>query len=118
MLFVVKVFQELHGLCLGNIVVQEMLLDLLSVEDAMTLGQVVYDQFRMRNEQKKFFRKLRKYYDKQQSAHTRILKEISLMLQNEEFNQKTLTTLANKLFKGNHHLYDSFLALFPIVSCS
>jgi hypothetical protein len=44
----VRAFGELHSLCLGHPDLQEMLLDLLSPSEAMTLGNDVYFQFTLR----------------------------------------------------------------------
>jgi hypothetical protein len=105
---------ELHQLCHGLVDVQEMLLDLLTLEDSVQLG--VYEQFCGRQQQKKFFRKLRKCYEHQQSVHTRILKEISAAFVEPELSSDGLKSLAGKLFRGNQHLHDAFLAIIPQAS--
>ena len=59
----VKAFAAMHSVCSGRVWLQEMLLDLLRPEHAVSLGAPVYDQFRMRQAHKEFFRKLRRYYE-------------------------------------------------------
>ena len=111
-------FQQLHKLCQGCVEIQDMLLDMLTAEAALSLGMPVYDQFRMRNDHKKFFRKVRKFYENQpSSAYNRVLKEISSALSSEDFNEDTIKNLASKLFKGNQYLHDAFLALLPQAPC-
>ena len=63
----VKAFAAMHSVCSGRVWLQEMLLDLLRPEHAVSLGAPVYDQFRMRQAHKEFFRKLRRYYEFQGS---------------------------------------------------
>ena len=43
----------------------------------------------------------------------RILKELSAGLVDPDLGEEKLKTLANKLFRGNHHLYDLFLSIIP-----
>ena len=59
----VKAFPTMHTICAGRVWLQEMLLDLLRPAHAVALGAPVYDQFRMRQAYKEFFRKLRRYYE-------------------------------------------------------
>jgi len=44
----VKAFCELHSLCIGHPDLQEMLFDLMSPAEAMTLGSEVYHQHALR----------------------------------------------------------------------
>ena len=58
-----KAFAAMHSLCSGKVWLQEMLLDLLRPEHAVSIGAPVYDQFRFRQTHKDFFRKLRRFYE-------------------------------------------------------
>ena len=59
----VKAFPAMHSICSGRVWLQEMLLDLLRPAHAVALGAPVYDQFRMRQAYKEFFRKQRNISD-------------------------------------------------------
>jgi hypothetical protein len=96
-----------------------MLLDLLTCEDAVSLGARVYEAFLRRSEHKRFFRKLRRFHENQPSLHVRILKELSSALTADPTaDADSIKCLASRLFKANQHLRDSFLALIPSVSGS
>ena len=64
-----KAFAAMHSICGGRAALQEMLLDLLKPQHAVSLGPPVYDQFRMRQAHKEFFRKLRRFYEFQVKIH-------------------------------------------------
>ena len=44
----IQAFSELHSICLGHPDLQEMLLDLLSPEEALTIGEEVHFQHSLR----------------------------------------------------------------------
>ena len=44
----IRAFSELHSVCLGHPDLQEMLLDLLSPEEALAIGEEVYFQHSLR----------------------------------------------------------------------
>ncbi len=69
-MFVSTAFMEAHSLCQGYLELQEMLLDILDVSDAINLGEQVYGQFLLRKKQKNFFRKLKKFYENQVRSST------------------------------------------------
>ncbi len=109
----------MSNLCRGScaLELQEMLLDLLEPGEALELGPDVYRQHCTRRQQKVFFRKLRRFHEGQPpSAHARVLREISQVLLERDLDSATLTNFAARVFKGNQHLHDSFLALIPEVS--
>ncbi|TRY80544.1 hypothetical protein TCAL_04790 [Tigriopus californicus] len=110
---ILKGFTDLHHLLKGHVEIQEMLLDLLTPESAIKLGQPVYSSFLTRNRHKEFFRKLRRAYEHTPSSHTRILKDMANFLSDPQMDQTTLTNMASKLFRGNPHLHDLFLSLLP-----
>ncbi len=76
-------------------------------------GAQVYRQFYMRQEQKKFFRKVRRFYDGQPLAHSRVMREIGSAMLDDQMSTDSLVALAGRLFKGNQYLHDCFLALIP-----
>ena len=114
--FALPGYCELHNLCTGYVELQEMLLDFLDVDDALRLGNDVYQQYCTRRRQKIFYRKLARYYEGQPAAaYKQVLNKISQLLLEPDLDTATVVAMANRLFKGNQHLHDSFLSLVPEV---
>lgn len=103
-------FTEVHRLCTGKMDLQEMLLDMLTASDAMSLGLKVYQQYCIRDAMKKFFRKVRIYFANQPSTHTKILKEVQASLSDPNVKLEDVVAIGTKWFKSNQHLLDDYMS--------
>jgi len=109
----VEAFQELHSVCTGHEDLQERLLDILSAEQAMSLGRDVYNQYCQRNDLKKVFQKIKSAFANQPGTQTRILKELQTLLSKPDASLDDLRLFASKTFKSNQVLCEEFLSLLP-----
>ena len=108
-------FTQMHTICRGQVMLQEMLLDLIEPTEAMELGLGVYQQHCTRKAMKSFYRKLKTHYQNQPSVHTRILKELQACLNEPGCKMEDVQALGQKLFKGCQHLYDELMTFIPEV---
>ena len=117
----IKAFVQLHNLCKGHPELQELLLDLLTPEQALELSPIVYAQHCLRNDMKKFCKEIKNAYSSNPSNqagsdhHTKIFKELHQFISqdNHERTVDDLRNFASKLFKGQDQLIDSFKSYLP-----
>ena len=103
-------FAELHNLCSGKMELQELLLDLLSPQEALQVGVQIYQQFCVRDATKRFLRKVKKLYVNQPTMHSKLLKDMQSVLSNPDVKIADITNLGQKYFKTNQHLLDEFMS--------
>ena len=116
----IEAFQQLHNLCKGVPDLQELLLDLLTPEQALQLSPIVYAQHCLRNDMKKFCQKIRKAYTNNtsnqtgQNQITKIFKDFhNFISQDKEHSIEDLRNFATKLFKGQDQIIESFVSFLP-----
>jgi hypothetical protein len=115
-----EAFVQLHNLCKGHPELQEMLLDLLTAEQALELSPIVYAQHSLRNDMKKFCQEIKNAYSSNPSNQTgqdptQIFKELHNFIsqENQEHTVEDLRSFASKLFKGQDNIIDSFKSYLP-----
>ena len=117
----IKAFELLHNLCQGIPDLQEVLLDLLTPEQALELNPIVYAQHCLRNDMKEFCQKIKSYYatnHSNQAGQTqaiKVFKELHNFISqdHEKITSEELRSFATRLFKGNQQLIDEFIAFLP-----
>ena len=120
----IKAFTELHNLCRGLPELQELLLDLLTPEQALALDPRIYAQHCLRNDMKQFCQQIRNFYTNPnspapqgsgQGQAAKIIKELHNFISQDNQNLKTedFRNMACKLFKGNQNILDTFLSFLP-----
>jgi len=109
----VKGYQELHNICIGHEILQENLLDILSLDQALSLGKDIYSQYCQRTDLKRMLQKVRVAYPNQPGVQTRVLKELQALLAKPDVQVADLRAFAAKTFKSNQVLQDEFLSLLP-----
>lgn len=110
---VTTTYVELNKLLEGHPNVQDLLLDLLSCEEAASLGTEVYAAHAQRMKMKRFLLKLGVAYKHQPAYHVKVLKELDSLCKESTLTPHTLKAAATRLFKHNQHLLDEFLMLVP-----
>lgn len=107
-------FVQMHEVCAGYPDLQEMLLDLLEPEEAGRLGDLVYRQYRARQDLRQIYRKFRLLYGVQHcQAYSRALKELRAVMTDPAAGKVQVMAVAAKVFKSNQHLIDEFSSLWP-----
>ena len=109
----VQTYKDLSLLVEGHPDVQEMLLDLLSEDQAASVSREVYWLHQQRHNMKKFILKLNLAYRHRPADHARVLRELDTLCSEPGLTPDTLRAVAVKLFKHNQHLLDQFLVLVP-----
>ena len=109
----IKSFELLHPLCRGHPNLQELLLDLLTPDQAMALGPQVYSQHCQRNDLKKLVQKIKSAFPNQPGVQTRILKDFLTLLSKPDVTVEDLRSFGHKTFKSNPLLCDDFMSLLP-----
>jgi hypothetical protein len=116
-----QAFVQLHNLCQGLPELQELLLDLLTSEQALEISPMIYAQHCLRNDMKNFCQKVKNVYlgnsanQGGQAQATKIFKELHNFISqdNQEHTSDDLRNFASKLFKGNQQLIDTFVSFLP-----
>ena len=116
-----EAFVQLHNLCQGLPELQELLLDLLTPEQALEISPMIYAQHCLRNDMKNFCQKVKSVYlansanQGGQAQATKIFKELHNFISqdNQEYTADDLRNFASKLFKGNQQLIDTFVSFLP-----
>ncbi|XP_040565889.1 uncharacterized protein [Lepeophtheirus salmonis] len=111
------IFTELHSICEGYCDLQERLLDLLNVQDAMSLGPEVYFQYKVRNSAKKFLKKVSVIYKDDPVSMEMVVNGLQDIVSKDpsQLHYGELQTLAQNIFKSNLTLYNEFLSFLPNV---
>ena len=126
----IQAFAQLHNLCQGLPELQELLLDLLTPEQALALDPIIYAQHCLRNDMKQFCQKVKNFFAPTaqssnsngavtqgtgQSQATKIFKEIHNFISQDdhEITSEELRNFAAKWFKGNQQLIDIFVSFLP-----
>ena len=117
----IKAFELLHNLCQGMPDLQEVLLDLLTPEQALELNPIVYAQHCLRNDMKEFCQKIKSYYATSHSSQAgqtqaiKVFKELHTFISqdHEKITSEDLRSFATRLFKGNQQLIDKFMSFLP-----
>lgn len=110
---VAATYTELSRLMEGHPAVQDLLLDLLSSEEAASLGTEVYEAHAQRTKMKRFLLKLAMAYKNQPAYHIKVLKELDSLCKESSLTPDTLKAAATRLFRHSQHLLDEFLMLVP-----
>jgi len=108
-----QTYLSLHQLLDGHPLVQELLLDLLSPDDAIKLGFKTRVAFNQRRRMKRFVLKLGRAYHHQPAYHAKVLRELEAVSTHQNLTPNVLKQTADRLFKNNQHLLDEFLSLVP-----
>jgi len=108
-----QTYLQLHKLMTDHEDVQEMLLDLLSEEDALSLGMTTYSDFAERQRFKRFLYKLNIVYKHQPAYHIKVLKELDVLSKDESLTSEKLKEISCQLFRNNQHLMEEFQMLIP-----
>ena len=117
----IKAFELLHNLCQGIPDLQEVLLDLLTPEQALELNPIVYAQHCLRNDMKGFCQKIKNYYATNHSSQAgqtqaiKVFKELHTFISqdHDKITSEDLRSFATRLFKGNQQLIDEFISFLP-----
>ena len=117
----IKAFELLHNLCQGIPDLQEVLLDLLTPEQALELNPIVYAQHCLRNDMKEFCQKIKSSYATNHSSQAgqtqaiKVFKELHNFISqdHEKITSEDLRSFATRLFKGNQQLIDEFMSFLP-----
>ena len=109
----IPTYTALFALLADHPTVQELLLDLLTAEEAAELGNSVYWQHHQRSNMKRFIQKLSIAYRHQPAYHARVLRELETVCADPALTADTLHGVAVRLFKHNQHLLEEFVALVP-----
>eukprot|EP00088_Acartia_fossae_P027156 TRINITY_DN2790_c0_g1_i3.p1 TRINITY_DN2790_c0_g1~~TRINITY_DN2790_c0_g1_i3.p1 ORF type:complete len:764 (-),score=144.70 TRINITY_DN2790_c0_g1_i3:245-2446(-) len=106
-------YTQLHDLMSDFPDVQELLLDLLSEEEALDLGLETYSAFCERARLKKFLCKLSIVYKHQPAYHAKVLKELETLSKDTTLTCERLKEISCQLFRNNQHLMEEFQMLIP-----
>jgi len=109
----VGLYSSLNSLVAGEPAVQELLLDLLTPEEAASLGTDTYAAHHQRQSMKRFLLKLGAAYKHQPAYHARVLRELDSLCSHSNLTPEELKEAALRLFKHNQHLLEEFLLLVP-----
>ena len=117
----IQAYEKLHNLCKGLPELQELLLDLLTPEQALELSPIIYAQHCLRNDMKKFCQKVKIAYANSTSNQAGPNSTINLFKELHEFisqDDKEHTVddfrnFASKLFKGQDEIIKSFMSFLP-----
>jgi len=108
-----QTYSQLNHLMQDYPDVQEMLLDLLTEEDALCLGMNTYNAYCDRNRLKRFLRKLGIVYKHQPAYHVKVLKELETLSKDPTLTSERLKDVSCQLFRNNQHLMEEFQMLIP-----
>ena len=117
----IQAFAQLHTLCQGLPELQELLLDLLTPEQALELNPIIYAQHCYRNDMKSFCLKIKTMYGDNpvnqgsQAQAAKIFKDLHNFISQDSQQPSVdeLRNFASKLFKGNQEIIDLFLSFMP-----
>jgi len=108
-----QTYTQLHDLMQDFPDVQELLLDLLTEEDALCLGMDTYSAYCDRNRLKRFLCKLAIVYKQQPAYHVKVLKELETLSKDSSLTSDRLKDISSQLFRNNQHLMEEFQMLIP-----
>jgi hypothetical protein len=108
-----ETYSRLHNLLDGHPDVQVLLLDLLSGDEAVSLGPAVFSAYSDRGNLKRFLLKLGIVYRHQPAYHAKVIKELESLSKDSRLTGEGLKNVASRLFRSNQFLLDDFLMLIP-----